>query len=114
MEYNYSTHIADKVYGMLGISIAKSQTIVAGDLLVATATSGAFATTTFAKATVPLSTANCYCVATEDVTTDSTAVGTSSGFFGGTFSDNIIAQTSIASDKLILAMQGIYLVPSQI
>lgn len=94
-------------YNALVVSIAASQTIKRGDLLVAAATEGVPADT-FAKDTAGAKIGNVYAIAAEDVTT--TGVTEAVVYISGKFNKAKVTAQAKVGNELALAAQGIILV----
>ena len=90
------------------VSIAASQTIKRGDLLVAAATSGLPADT-FAKDTAGAKVGNVYAIAAENITTD-TGVAEAVVYISGKFNKAKVTEQAKVGNELALAAQGIILV----
>ena len=112
-KFTYSSFITGDVSAMLEIQVAKNQTIVAGDLLECVSASGVFTTGEFSKVATALNANNRYCVATSNITT-AEETGITTGYFKGYFSESIVLDTSVVSDKLILSMQNIHLTKNRL
>lgn len=95
-------------YNALVVSIAASQTIKRGDLLVAAATEGVPADT-FAKDTAGAKIGNVYAIAAEDITTD-TEVAEAVVYISGKFNKAKVTEQAKVGNELALAAQGIVLV----
>ena len=92
----------------LVVSIAASQTIKRGDLLVAAATSGLPADT-FAKDTAGAKIGNVYAIAAENITTDAD-VAEAVVYISGKFNKAKVTEQAKVGNELALAAQGIILV----
>lgn len=126
---NYDGLLAGEVYTLAPVSIAKSQTIARGDLLVCSTTDGvpgatfskATANPTMGKLTVTGAvtavslTDYIYAIAAQDITTTASAVGVATAYLAGIFNKSKVGLPSGFADgnKYALLARGIVLREAQ-